>query len=66
MEMMNRLNSVKIACPYIYVLCTKTSGWGTKPFCWKMMGYENYFFVQDGVWNFLWLCEIILRPGTQD
>ena len=28
----NRLGQLGI-CPYIYVLCTKTSGWGTKPFC---------------------------------
>ena len=27
-------------------------------------GARKWFYVQDGVWIFL--CEIILRPGTQD
>ena len=30
------------------------------------MGYENFSNIQDEVWTFLYLCEIILRPGTQD
>ena len=47
----NRLGQLGI-CPYIYVLWTKTSGWGTKPFCWKMKGYENCFYVQDGDMKF--------------
>ena len=30
-------------CPYIYVLCTKTSGWGTKPFLLNDNGVRETF-----------------------
>ena len=47
----NRLGQLG-TCPYIRALCTKTSGWDTKPFCLKLVGYENLFYIQDGVLKF--------------
>ena len=50
LEMMHHLTENRLAqhgiCLYIYVLWRKFSGWGTKPFCSKMMGYENFFYVR--------------------
>ena len=37
---------------------------GTKPFHWKMVRYENFFNIQIGICNFLWLYDIILQLGT--
>ena len=55
--MMNHLIGMKVAwpgtasyvCPFVYVLGTKTSGCGTKPFYRKMAGNEDFF--QDSRWG---------------
>ena len=44
----NRLGQLGIS-PYIYALCAKTSGGGSKPFCRKIVWYENCFYFQDEV-----------------
>ena len=70
--MVNHLKSMKIAWDnlvsvHIYVLCTKTSGWGgvINHLAERWRGTKT-FFVQDGVKNFLHLCKIILCLGSQD
>ena len=56
--MMNHLNGIKTPETTWYLsidLCffaQRLLDGGTKPFCWKMMGYKNFFYLQDGDMKF--------------